>query len=426
MRPEQVSKKALTLGWCGRAKMNKATRHNPLASKVSRGIFVCQGSGLIPINPFVTIVLRNTQMFANTLYNVSATLYNNTNNKSLRKVIMAHELEINELTGEASFASLRQPAWHNLGTVFDEEVSTAQMLKLAHLDEWNVRLEDVAIPDGFASDKTYSFVSRTNPFDKTQTDILGVVGERYKVLQNEDLFSFGDNLLDGGGRWETAGSIKGGRQVFGSIALSNSITLDPKGIADKIDNYLLINTSHDGSVAIQASITPVRVVCANTLNLALSSFKGKNASKQSFKIRHTQTAEGKIAVAREALGLATKYIDEFSVMANAMIEKTITDNQFLEIINLAYPAPENDAKGSFKKHDNKVDLIQSIYRGQYNDTIAGTAWGAYNALTERLDWYRSARGESNESIYASASGFDPVVNAEKNRLMKLVQGVVMA
>jgi phage/plasmid-like protein (TIGR03299 family) len=339
---------------------------------------------------------------------------------------MAHELEINQETGEASFASLRQPAWHKLGTVFEEEVNTAQMLKLAHLDNWNVRLEDVAIPDGFESDKSYSFVSRTNPFNAEQTDVLGVVGERYVPLQNEDLFSFGDNLLDGGGRWETAGSIKGGRQVFGSIALRDGITLDPNGRADKIDNYLLINTSHDGSIAIQASITPVRVVCANTLNLALSSFKGKSASKQSFKIRHTSTAEGKIAVAREALGLASKYLDEFSVMANAMIEKEITKADFDKIVALAYPAPEKDAKGSFKKYDAKIDLLNGIYVGQFNDTIAGTAWGAFNALTERLDWHMSSRGASSESIYASASGFDPVINAEKNRLMKVVQQVVMA
>jgi phage/plasmid-like protein (TIGR03299 family) len=338
---------------------------------------------------------------------------------------MAHEIEIGA-NGEAAFASLRQPAWHNLGTVFEEQVNTAEMLKLAHLDNWNVRLEDVAIPETFESDKNYSFVTRTNPFDNTKNDVLGVVGERYVPLQNEDLFSFGDNLLDGGGRWETAGSIKGGRQVFGSIALADSITLDPNGRADKIDNYLLINTSHDGSIAIQASITPVRVVCANTLNLALSSFKGKKAAKQTFKIRHTSTAEGKIAVAREALGLAKTYLDEFSLMANAMIEKEITKADFDKIVALAYPAPEKDAKGSFKKYDSKIDLLNAIYIGQFNDTIAGTAWGAYNALTERLDWHRSSRGGNNESIYASASGFDPVINAEKNRLMKVVQSVVMA
>lgn len=333
---------------------------------------------------------------------------------------MAHELEIDEATGQATFASLRQPAWHNLGTVFQDEVNTAEMLSLAKLDNWNVRLEEVPVPAGFSSDKTYSFVSRTNPFNKDQTDILGIVGERYTPLQNEDLFSFGDNLLDGGGRWETAGSIKGGRVVFGSIALANSITLDPNGIADKIDNYLLINTSHDGSIAIQASITPVRVVCANTLNLALSSFKGKKASKQTFKIRHTQTAEGKIAVARQALGLANTYIDEFSELANKLIQTEITKAQFDKIVELAYPEPEKDSKGSMKKWNSKVDLLNDIYVGQYNNTIAGTAWGAYNALTERLDWYRTARGGNSESIYASASGFDPVINAEKNRLMSLV------
>jgi phage/plasmid-like protein (TIGR03299 family) len=300
------------------------------------------------------------------------------------------------------------------------------MLKLAHLDNWNVRLEDVAIPESFESDKSYSFVTRTNPFDKTKNDILGVVGERYVPLQNEDLFSFGDNLLDGGGRWETAGSIKGGRVVFGSIALTDSITLDPNGIADKIDNYLLINTSHDGSIAIQASITPVRVVCANTLNLALSSFKGKKDVKQTFKIRHTQTAEGKIAVAREALGLAHKYIDEFSTMANEMIQTEITKAQFDKIVELAYPAPAKDAKGSQKKYDGKIDLLQSIYVGDFNNTISGTAWGAFNALTERLDWHRNSRGGSNESILASASGFDPMINAEKNRLMKIVRSAVMA
>jgi phage/plasmid-like protein (TIGR03299 family) len=191
-------------------------------------------------------------------------------------------------------------------------------------------------------------------------------------------------------------------------------------VSDKVNTYLLINTSHDGSVAIQASITPVRVVCANTLNLALSSLKGNKGIKQSFKIRHTQTASGKVAQAREALGLANVYMDKFDELAKKMIETEITKAKFDEIVALAYPAPEKDAKGSFKKHNDKIDLINSIYVGEYNNTISGTAWGAFNALTERLDWYRSGRGGDNESILASASGFDPVTTAEKNRLMNLV------
>src|SRR6056300_1509001 len=348
---------------------------------------------------------------------VVASMITNVNTSPNERCLMAHELE-----SDKSFASFREPAWHGLGTVFTQEVNTKQMLELANLHDWNVHLEEVAIPDGFSSDKTYNYVTRTNPFDRKQKDILGVVGERYRILQNEELFDFGDALLDGGGRWETAGSIKGGRQVFGSLALERETVLDPTGVEDKINTYLLVNTSHDGSIAIQASVTPVRVVCANTLNLALGSGIGRNRSiKQSFKIRHTQTASGKIQAAREALGLANVYMDEFDKMAQEMIQKEITQDKFAEIIQLAYPMPEEDKKGAIKKWQNKIDSIEEIYVGQFNNTIAGTAWGALNAMTERIDWYRSARKGSNESVLAGASGFDPMVNAEKNRLLQIVQ-----
>jgi phage/plasmid-like protein (TIGR03299 family) len=335
---------------------------------------------------------------------------------------MAHELETQN--GVASFASFREPAWHGLGTVFDTEKNTSEMLAAANLNDWNVRLVDVEIPNTLTSDKSYQYVVRTNPTDKTQTDVLGVVGERYHVLQNEDLFSFGDNILDGGGRWETAGSIRGGRVVFGSLALERETVLDPNGVADKVKTYLLINTSHDGSIAIQASITPVRVVCANTLNLALGSKRGKNAIKQSFKIRHTQTANGKVQIARETLGLANKYMDEFDRLANAMIQHEITAQQFNDIILAAYPKPDKDSKGAVKKWENKIDVINDIYTGEFNGMIAGNAWGALNALTERLDWHRSARGGNNESLLAAASGFDATINAEKNRLLGIVKNTL--
>ena len=335
---------------------------------------------------------------------------------------MAHELETQN--GVASFASFREPAWHNLGTVFDTEKNTNEMLVAANLNNWNVRLEDLEIPSSLVSDKSYQYVVRTNPTDNTQTDVLGIVGERYVPLQNEDLFSFGDNILDGGGRWETAGSIRGGRVVFGSLALERETVLDPNGVADVVKTYLLINTSHDGSIAIQASITPVRVVCANTLNVALNRTRKKDGVKQSFKIRHTQTAEGKITVARQALGMANSYMDEFDKMAHAMIAKEISAKDFNDIILAAYPKPDLDTKGAVKKWENKVDMINDIYTGEYNGMISGNAWGAFNALTERLDWYRSARGGNSESMFAAASGFDPAINAEKNRLLSIVQNTL--
>jgi phage/plasmid-like protein (TIGR03299 family) len=327
---------------------------------------------------------------------------------------MAHMIET--YGDMAAFASLRQPAWHGLGEVFEKEVTTKQMLKKAHLNDWDVRLEEIDFSD-YNTHKSYFATVRTNPFTG-EADVLGVVGERYRVLQNEDLFAFGDNILDGA-RWETAGSIKNGTVVFGSLALDREAVLDPKGVSDRIKSYLLVHTSHDGSLAIQASVTPVRVVCQNTLNMAVGA-KGR-AAKQSYRIRHTQTLEGRVAAAREALGLAHKYLDEFDKQAQALFEQEVTDAKFFDILTTAYPVPDKDAKGAFTKWEKKIDTINSIYTGETNGMIAGTAWGALNALTERMDWYANPRGGDATNSLVKASGFDAAFNAEKNRLLSIVK-----
>lgn len=326
---------------------------------------------------------------------------------------MAHAVEM--VNGVGSFFSFREPAWHGLGTVVNDEKTTQEVMDIAHLSNWNVRLEDVILPDEYTANRNSFMVVRNHPED-SHPDVLAIVGERYKVLQNEELFSFADNLLDGA-RWETAGSIKNGRVVFGALALERETVLDPNGVSDKVNTYLLVNTSHDGSVSVQASVTPVRVVCQNTLNMAL------RGVKQSFKMRHTQSLEGRVMAAREALGLANQYMDEFDKMAKELIETEITKSKFNEIVLKAYPMPDSDKKGAMKKWENKIDLLDEIYVGETNNMISGTAWGAFNALTERLDWYRTARAGNNEGILASASGFDPVVNAEKNKLLSIVREV---
>ena len=327
---------------------------------------------------------------------------------------MSHLLE--QYGDMASFASLREPAWHGLGNILESEVTTSEMLEAAHLNDWDVRCDNIDLPG--RSHREFYAVTRRNPFDG-ERDVLGVVGERYKVVQNEDLFSFADNLLDGG-RWETAGSIKNGTVVFGSLALDREVVLDPNGATDKVNTYMLVHTSHDGSLAVQASITPVRVVCQNTLNMALSGVK------QTYKIRHTQTVQGKVAAAREALGIAHKYLDEFDKQAQEMITQEINDKQFFDIITAVYPKPEQDAKGSMTKWENKIDTLNTIYNGETCVNIKGTAWGAYNALTERLDWYRNPRGGNAESVLAAASGFDAATNAAKNAMLKAVRQVAMA
>jgi phage/plasmid-like protein (TIGR03299 family) len=330
---------------------------------------------------------------------------------------MAHALETSN--GEVAFALRGEPAWHGLANVLfdkDEHVNTTTMLDSAKLSNWDIQLEDVAVPTDYRYDNTNYFVTRTNPFDNGK-DVLAIVGSKYKVVQNEQLFDFGDNLLDGGASWESAGSIKGGRVVFGSLVIPKEITLDAQGANDKTITYLLVHTSHDGSVSVQASITPVRVVCQNTLNLAL---KG---SKQSFKLRHTQSIDGKIAMAREALGMSFTYMDNFEQEAKALFETSINDKQFFDIVNSIYPKPKaEDTKAQKTKWDNKMVLINGLYHeSPTNENIKGTAWGVFNALTERLDYFKQERKGNLENRLASASGFDAMSNSVKNNLFSQVK-----
>ena len=339
---------------------------------------------------------------------------------------LAHKSEIEE--GSASFAlvdSRSNPAWHSFANkIFDadsESPSVSDIMSAAKLSNWNVRLEDVAPAFPSHNFITDSYlVVRDNPYTAGNTDVLSVVGSRYKVVQNEELFSFAENLHDGNPdvKVDSAGSLKSGRIVYGSWTLPNELVLDPKGVADTNKLYLIVWTSHDGSVAVQAAVTPVRVRCQNTLNLAMKS------AKQSFKIRHTQTADGKILAARQALGLSVAYFDEFSKQATNLFEQSITDKQFSDLIRNLYPKPEKDAKGAMKKWENKVVLIDDLYHNAgTNAGIKGTKWGALNALTERLDYFRSARKGNTESLSASASGFDPVITAEKNKILKAVMAI---
>ena len=330
---------------------------------------------------------------------------------------MAHALEMQD--GQVAFALRGEPAWHGLANVlFDKEehINTQTMLDSAKLSNWDIQLEEIGYPENYRSDKTNYFVTRTNPFDNGK-DVLAIVGSKYQVVQNEQLFDFGDNLLDGGASWESAGSIKGGRVVFGSLVIPKEIVLDAEGANDKTTTYLLVHTSHDGSVSVQASITPVRVVCQNTLNLAL---KG---AKQSFKLRHTQSIDGKIAMAREALGMSFAYMDTFADEAKALFEKEVTEKQFIDIVKAIYPKPDKDAtKAQLTKWDNKMVLLSDLYNNSpTNANIKGTAWGVFNALTERLDYFKQERKNNLENRLASASGFDAMSNAEKNKIFTQVK-----
>lgn len=316
---------------------------------------------------------------------------------------MSHEVE--------SFVSVREPAWHNLGTVIDDHVSTAEMLRLGNLHNWNVRVEPVPVPDGYYSYKDQYRTVRDSPIIEGNTDILGYVGERYHAYQNEELFDFGDALLDGG-HWETAGSLRHGTRVFGALELDREVTV---GGQDAVNSYLLLSTSHDGSAAIQASVTPIRVVCMNTLVLALSSVK------QTFKIRHTKSMSGKVQAAREALGLTDKYLDVWVDEMDSLLSQELTDIRFEELINSIY-SPKTDSKAADTRFGKRVDILWDIWTGDTVGDYRNTKYGAFNALNEELTWFRIGRGDNAiENVNASRSGFNPIWNAENKSLFETVK-----
>jgi phage/plasmid-like protein (TIGR03299 family) len=329
---------------------------------------------------------------------------------------MAHALEF--VNGRASFAG-RQPAWHALGTVIDD-LTYAEAMREAHLADWNVRVAPlVANVDGTNFDvPNAQVVVRDNP-ENGSAEVLAAVGDRYSPVQNEDAFGFVPFLEDAGARVETAGSIRGGRQVFMSLSTDKGFIIDPNGAADRVENFLLLSTSHDGSLSIEASSTPVRVVCANTLDLALP------RAKRAYKVRHTSTAQSRLAEAQALLVSAQGYFERFGELAASLYETEVTNAEFTNIITRFYPKPTDPKnKRGITVWERKVDTLEQLWSGgsDYAYTLGnvhGTAWGAVNALTERIDWHRPSRGKGN-TLAIGASGFVAAVTQEKQRALEFV------
>lgn len=330
---------------------------------------------------------------------------------------MAHLLEF--VDGKASFAG-RQPAWHALGTIIDD-LTYEDAMREAHLADWNVRMVPLtAVVDGHHFEvESSQVVVRDNPATG-ESEALAAVGDRYHPVQNEQAFGLVPFLEDLGASVETAGSIRNGRQVFMSLSLDGGFVLDPDGAGDRVQNYLLLSTSHDGSLAIEASATPIRVVCANTLDFALPS------AQRAYKVRHTSQAGGRLAEAQSMFVAANNYLKEFSDLASSLYQVEVTNAEFTKIITGLYPKPKDDKnKRGLTVWENKVTLLESLWSGGGDhpytvENIHGTAWGALNAITERVDWYRPQRGGS-ESRAIAASGFVPTAQQEKQRALAFVR-----
>jgi phage/plasmid-like protein (TIGR03299 family) len=261
---------------------------------------------------------------------------------------MAHELEIRaDGTGAAAYAY--KPAWHGLGVVVDGLMTAEDCLK---------RVPELASP--IVPEPVYAKNPDTGLFIPVPGYVanvrsedfkpLAIVGERYKILQNVEALSFLDDLVDSGeAKYEAVISLKDGAKVSLLARLPREVKIGDEDLA----TFILLSNSHDGSSAITLAATPVRVVCQNTLSLALST------AKRTFKVRHTSSLSGRLSEARTALGVVFNYMAEFETKADEMLHTSFSDQEFETFLSSLLPMPEEEGRGKTIA-TNTQDVIRSI------------------------------------------------------------------
>lgn len=293
---------------------------------------------------------------------------------------MAHNLEIRK--GVASFAST-QKAWHGLGQIVKEAMTAEQAIKLANLDYEVAKVPNYALING-------QFIETPGSFSIHRTDTGDILGDRlgkgYTIVQNREAFSFFDSIVGGDfAMYETAGVLGLGERIFITAKMPEVIRI--AGTDDVSEVYVLLTSSHDGSGSIIAAVTPVRVVCQNTLNMALQGTISKVA------VRHSASVKEKLEEAHKVLGISHKFIVEANDCFNVLAKKSITDDKVKELIQMLFNEEQKDS--------TRIKNIEEAVWASYNagvgqDKILGTAWGALNGITHYLDHEKNYRSESSK------------------------------
>lgn len=271
--------------------------------------------------------------------------------------------------------SVREKPWHGLGTIVQEAPTSGEALSLAGLD-WTVRQEPVIYKD---QDSGYFMNIRS-----TDDKVLGVVGGRYKPVQNVEAFNFVDELVGAGVTYETAGSLSTGKRIWLLAKMP-----DIKILGDVVEPYMCLTNCHDGFGSLKVCMTPVRVVCQNTLNLAL------NSAKRSWNCRHTGNINNKMSVAAETLGLATEYMQSLSKSAEDLYSIKIASKDFHKLSQQLFPVTE---MMSDRKKESQTLLRQQLQHAWDMDdlgNIRGTGWGFMNAVSDMATHKPPARKSDN-------------------------------
>ena len=315
---------------------------------------------------------------------------------------MAHNLDITN--GIATFASANVSAWHSLGTVVEKPngglMTAKEALEAGNAANWNVRKFPLQVDVNGATVPVpgLNAVGRDNPINKGQVDVWPTaVGDNFRIFQNEECADLLDAIVDeSGAHYETVGAIEGGRKFFITMRLPGHMMV---GGVDRVDNYLAAVNAHDGTMAFTFMVTPVRIVCQNTLNMAF------NDHKTSFKVRHTKGADRIIrSEARNALDLTFSYLDDFNLEAEKLINTTMSQARFEEIIAREFGPGPGAGKAATTRRENVLDEMAFLFADSMtHEGVRETAWAGLNALTEWYDHLSGARAGSVGSADISRS-----------------------
>ena len=291
---------------------------------------------------------------------------------------------------------VRETPWHGLGTRVAEALSSEEALTVSELD-WTVAQQPIYTAQGQLIPNYKANIRETD------SQILGVVSDRYQIVQNYEAFAFTDELLGMDVKYETAGSLQNGRRVWLLAKLPEKYII----AGDKIEPYLVFSNSHDGSAAITVAMTPIRVVCANTLNLAL-----KQANR-TWSARHTGNIQGKMHEAQETLELAHTYMTGLGKEVDSLNRIKLSEAKVLNYIDELIHMPDNATDIQIKNvKQQRDDIIMRYFDAPDLKLLDKNAYRFINAVSDYATHSTPIRNTANyrENLFVKTLEGHPIID----------------
>lgn len=306
---------------------------------------------------------------------------------------------ISERNGQAAVMVVGEPAWHRLGTVLNRPATAQEAIHAAGLD-WTVIKQPLFAGKAEHHPVTdYYSVVRGDDWAQKKATVLGIVHAGYTPLQNREAFSFFDPIVgESAAVYHTAGALGNGERVWILAKLPDDIHVIGDDITHK---YLLLSNSHDGKSAVQIKFTPIRVVCENTLTMALS-------QGPTLRVSHTKDVQERLRIAANMLSTIKGQYSELEGVFKQMTRVCLDGNRLQQYLEQVFPDPrrrDDDARFERACAQAKTDRIGAgcLYetgRGNRQRGVEGTLWAAYNGVAEYIDFRRYARATDDRQLEA--------------------------